>query len=175
MKNLSFTIFFLLLLTTSKLVDAAAEFNFSGTLVEEPCLLDPEDSAIEIDYGTVISKLLYSHQRTAGKPFTLHLLECDLSLGESVSVTFIGTEDSEQPGLIALDALSTARGVAIGIETLDNKLIPVNQATQAQKLSSGSNELNFSIFVSAAHEAVKNKGIISGSVYSHAIFRLYYD
>ena len=175
MKNLSVSIFLLLLLTTSRFVDAGAEFNFSGTLVEEPCVLAPEDSAIEIDFGTVISKLLYSHQRTAGKPFTLHLLECDLSLGEFVNIKFLATEDSLQPGLIALDAISTASGIAIGIETTENKLVPVNKPTDNIALRAGDNALQFQAFISGENESIRKKSILTGSIFSLITFSLDYE
>lgn len=165
----------LLLISYPVAVYAEAEMRFSGTLVEEPCSLAPADSAIEIDFGSVINKLLYSHQRTLGKPLTLHLLECDLSLGETVSVTFLGTEDIQQPGLIALDAESTASGVAVGFETVDNILVLVNQPSQRHTLKMGSNELNFLVYISAASDAVRDKAITPGSLKTSAIFSFNYE
>lgn len=165
----------LLLMLQSGLVYADAEIHFSGKLVEEPCLLDPEDRAIEIDFGTVINKFLYSYQRTPGKKFILHLLECDLNLGETVMVTFMGTEDINQPGLIALDISSTAGGVAIGIETSENALIPINKPSPMYQLEPDKNEINIQAFISATNEAKQKKTIIPGIIKSTAIFRLEYE
>lgn len=163
------------LLLMPLLACADAEVNFSGTLVEEPCSLAPEDSVIDIDFGTIASKYLYSYRRTLGKPFTLHLLACDLSLGNSVSITFNGSEDADQPGLIALDGASTASGVAVGIETADNRLIPVNKLGDEQRLETGNNELAFQVFVSAGEEAMKEKKIGPGSISSNITFELNYE
>lgn len=165
----------LLIFLQPAMVYADAEVNFSGTLVEEPCMLAPEDSAIEIDFGTVINKLLYSHKRTSGKPFTLHLLECDLSLGDKVSITFIGTEDADQAGMIALDASSTTSGIAIGIETLENELIPINRTAEFQTLKKGSNEINLQIFISAENKAINEKTITPGQLTTNITFLLNYE
>jgi len=165
----------LLFFVFSMPLKANSDVSFSGTLVEEPCLLDPNDSAFELDMGTVIAKMLYSHTRMPGKPFSLHLLECDLSLGNTISITFLGTEDLEQPGLIALGAGSTAKGVALGIETPQNILIPVNKPSVAQPLQEGANTLSLQYFISASKSSLENKLIKPGTVNYVMPFALEYE
>jgi type 1 fimbria pilin len=156
-------------------VAAQSDVNFSGTLVKEPCVLDPKDSAINLDFGTVINKMLYSHTRTNGLPFALHLQDCDLSLGDNVVLTFNGAEDLEQPGLLAFDATSTASGVALGIETVDNLPLPINKPLEKIKLTPGSNQIDLMVYISASAEAIKNKSIMPGNVSALMSFGLEYE
>lgn len=160
----------LLVMIQPAVVHADAEMRFSGTLVEEPCSLAPEDTAIEIDFGTIVNKQLYSHQRTLGKPFTLHLMDCDLSLGDAFSIMFTGIEDIEQPGLIMLDPSSSAKGVAIGIESSQGDFLPVNILSPWKTLKEGKNEINLQSYISASNESLIDRSIISGSIF--AIFHL---
>lgn len=91
---------------------AAAEENmrFHGTLVAEPCVIPPGEEEIQLDFGTIVDKYLYLNIRTHSQSFALHLAECDLSLGNTVSITFSGTENAKLPGLLALDGGSSASG-----------------------------------------------------------------
>lgn len=72
---------------------AAVEDNlyFSGTLVNEPCVLAVEDELLELDFQSVVDKTLYLNGRTAGKAITLRLQNCQLGTGKSkVNITFSG-------------------------------------------------------------------------------------
>lgn len=78
----------------------AAEDNlyFSGTLVNEPCMLAEGDKLIEMDFKSVIDKDLYLNGRTKGRPIELHLQNCELDVGKRmVSITFSGNESSAPP------------------------------------------------------------------------------
>lgn len=61
--------------------------HFDGTLVAEPCELDPNTTDITLDFGTVIDKYLYLNTRTHSQPFAINLIECDISLGKEVVMT----------------------------------------------------------------------------------------
>jgi P pilus assembly protein, pilin FimA len=81
---------------------AAENMRFHGTLVAEPCVIQPGDEDIQLDFGTIVDKYLYLNTRTHSQSFALHLTECDLSLGNTVAITFTGTENAKLPGLLAL-------------------------------------------------------------------------
>ncbi|HFK5395527.1 TPA: fimbrial protein, partial [Escherichia coli] len=67
-----------------------------------------------------------------------------------VRVTLTGTEDSEQPGFLALDAASTAQGVGIGMEKTDGTAVLINNTSGATfVLSSGNNDLHFNAWLQA--------------------------
>lgn len=156
---------------------AAANDNvhFSGALVAEPCIVPDEDTDIRLDFGTVVEKYLYQYQRSLPEPFTIHLITCDPSVLSTVSVTFDAQADTELTDLIALDAVSTAKGVAIGIELADGRSLPVNKASPYTQLTEGNNELRFGAYVQARPTIIASKGLVAGEFTATATFILEYQ
>ncbi|WP_394854504.1 fimbrial protein [Serratia marcescens] len=152
----------------------AVAVNYRGELVAEPCVIPPGEENIELDFGTVIDKYLYLNQRTAGKEFTIQLTECDLSLGETVSVSFSGTESVALPGLLAISS-GGASGIAIGLENVSGELLPLNQPSGKLRLQEGSNRITLKAYVRGEPEAIKNKSIARGEFVSTATFLLDYE
>lgn len=156
-------------------VCAQSDVNFSGTLVQEPCTLAPESSDITVDFRSVILPYLYVNSHSPRTIFRIHLLDCDLSLGTLASVQFLGQEDAQQPGLLALGEDSQAQGVAIGIETLKGETIKINQSSKQYNLSSGDSILYFSSYVQASPEAKLNKSIVVGPFSAIVTFEIAYE
>ncbi|MBI6151091.1 fimbrial protein [Serratia surfactantfaciens] len=151
-----------------------AAVNYSGILVAEPCVIPPGEENIELDFGSVVDKYLYLNQRTQGKAFTLHLTECDLSLGETVSVSFSGAESVALPGLLAING-GGASGIAIGLENDLGELLPLNQFTGKQRLQPGSNRITLKAYIRGEPEAIKNKSIGRGAFSAASTFLLSYE
>jgi len=151
-----------------------AAINYSGVMVAEPCIVPPGEENIELDFGTVVDKYLYLNQRTPGKAFALQLAECDLSLGETVSVSFNGTESVALPGLLAINS-GGASGIAIGLESTSGELLPLNQFTGRQRLQPGSNRITLKAYVRAEPDAIKNRTIGTGGFSASATFLLNYE
>lgn len=149
--------------------------QYRGNLVAEPCTLLPEDENILLDFGTVIDKYLYLNTRTHSKPFQLHLIDCDISLGKTVKMTFSGTESVTLPGLLALDGGSEASGVAIGLETEDGQALALNQQSRGQEISDGNNTLSLQAYVKGEPEAITNRTIERGMFTAVATFSLEYE
>ncbi|HIE1345158.1 TPA: fimbrial protein [Serratia marcescens] len=148
---------------------------YRGSLVAEPCTLLPEDEDILLDFGTVIDKYLYLNTRTHSKPFQLHLIDCDTSLGKTVKMTFSGTESIALPGLLALDGSSEAKGVAIGLETQDGQALALNQQSRGHEISDGNNVITLQAYVRGEPEAITNKSIERGMFTAVATFNLEYE
>ncbi len=146
-----------------------------GALVAEPCVIPPGDEEITLDFGTIIDKYLYLNTRTLGQAFEIHLEECDLTLGKTVSVTFTGTENSALPGLLALDGGSAATGIAIGLETPSAQPLPLNQASDKSLLQPGSNIIALKAYVQGEPLAIANKTIVRGPFSAVATFNLEYE
>ncbi|WP_436876551.1 fimbrial protein [Siccibacter turicensis] len=155
----------------------AAEDNvhFSGALVSEPCTLPDTDADIKLDFGSIIKKSLYEYQRTMSKPFEIHLQDCDPSLMQTVSVTFQGTADAELKDMLAIDASSTAKGVAIGLELADGTPLPLNKAGPFSQLSAGNNTLTFNAYVQAKPGFLENNNIVAGNFSTIGTFVLAYQ
>lgn len=153
---------------------AAANLSLKGTLVVQACNLRPDDEMITLDLSRVHSQYLYAHTRTIGQSFYIHLQDCDTSVAESVTTTFGGRENSELPGLLALDGGSVARGIAIGIETPQNRPLPLNTASAEQTLSDGNNVIEFKAYVRGEPQAIADKSIRRGRFKATSTFTLAY-
>ncbi|EKS6736003.1 fimbrial protein [Enterobacter ludwigii] len=177
-KNVAFS---LLLMTGGVVMNAASgaappEINvkYTGNLVAEPCIIEPGQEYIVLDFANIIDKYLYINTRTLSKPFEIRLAECDLSIGKVVSVTFRGTESEALPGLLAVDSVSEARGIAIGLETPDSKPLAINTESDKYTLQSGNNLISLKAYIQGEPAAIANKTITRGPFSAIATFSLEY-
>ncbi|MFI8416181.1 fimbrial protein [Serratia sp. NPDC078593] len=168
-------LWFALLPVSAVLAAGENNLHLYGALVAEPCVIPPGEESIELDFGTVIDKYLYLNTRTLGQPFSLHLTECDLSLGKTVKITFIGTESLALPGLLAVDVGAGASGIAIGLETQQAKPIRINQASDNYMLQDGDNRIALKAYVQGEPDAITKQNIERGSFNATATFLLEYE
>ncbi|AIL61835.1 fimbrial protein [Pseudomonas alkylphenolica] len=155
----------------------AAEDNlyFSGTLVNEPCVLAEENELIKLDFKSVIDNDLYLNGRTKGRPIELRLKNCDLDVGKRiVSITFSGNESSEPPGLLVLQS-ATVQGLLVGLETTAGTALPLNKSHRMGELSSGDNLLNFNAYLQGEPEALANRSLGLGDFEASMTFALSYE
>ncbi|MFP2237305.1 fimbrial protein [Pseudescherichia vulneris] len=153
----------------------AIENNLSvtGTLVNEPCELDPSTSALNVAFGTVIEKNLYSDTRITGLPLVIKLVNCDLSLGSQVALTFKGTESTALPGFLATTGAGSS-GVVIGLALPDGTPLAFNQQTPAWTLTGENNTLTLNAYVAAEPEAISAKSLTPGDFTATATFEVSY-
>ncbi|EMB2350552.1 type 1 fimbrial protein [Serratia marcescens] len=165
------------LMAVSLSVLAAGDNNLylHGALVAEPCVIPPGDEEITLDFGTIIDKYLYLNTRTLGQAFEIHLEECDLTLGKTVSVTFTGTENQALPGLLAINGGSEATGIAIGFETPLSKPLPLNTQSDKSLLQGGGNIIALKAYVQGEPIAIADKTIGRGAFSAVATFNLEYE
>lgn len=154
----------------SSTVAAAQNLIMRGTLVDAPCLLRPGDENLVLDFGDVIDKLLYRYARTPSKPFELHLEGCEVSVFKNVKVTFQGTENSQLPGLLALDTGSMAQGIAIGMESNTGAALPLNIEGPTTALQTGNTVLAFQAYIQGEPSALSNRKIAYGPFRATATF-----
>ncbi len=164
-----------LLIAASGCWAAADNMHFSGALVAEPCTLRPGDEDIRLDFSTVIDKYLYTYGRTPGKAFSLVLQDCDISLGNTVKVTFSGAESAALPGLLKPDGGSQATGIALGLETMAGAPLALNKPSEGYAIGKGSNSLQLQVYVRGEPEAIAQKSIGLGAFSSVATFGLEYE
>jgi type 1 fimbria pilin len=169
----------LLLLTAPLLmaspVQAVDNLAFKGALVNAPCTLRAGDDNIALDFGTVIDKYLYSDSRTPSRAFSLHLDDCDTSVMTGVKLTFTGIQSTGLPGLLALDAASVARGVAIGMETDGGQALPLNVQSGTTPLTPGNMVIALRAYVQAEPAAQASQSIVRGPFTATATFALEYQ
>ncbi|HDL7747828.1 TPA: type 1 fimbrial protein [Yersinia enterocolitica] len=151
---------------------AVDNMRFHGALVAEPCTIRPGDDAISLNFGTVVDKYLYSNQRTLGKQFQIHLVDCDISLGTTANIIFTGNDSVNLPGLLAVD--SSDMGIAIGLETLAGKPLYLNQSSDDIALDTGNNIITLKAYVRGEPEAISQRTIKRGEFNAVATFNLQY-
>jgi len=148
---------------------------FSGTLVNEPCVLAEEDELIKLDFKSVIDKDLYLNGRTKGRPIELRLKNCDLDVGKRmVSITFRGNESSEPPGLLVLQS-ATVHGLLVGLETTGGVAMPLNKTHSMGELSSGNNVISFKAYLRGEPEVLANRTLGLGDFEGALTFALSYE
>lgn len=103
------------------------------------------------------------------------MAQCDLSLGKTVSITFKGTENAQLPGLLALAASSQARGIAIGMETLQGQPLPLNSAGGKYPLQDGGTVIGIQAYVRGEPEALAKRTLGRGAFSAIATFSLDYQ
>ncbi len=135
--------------------------QISGTLVNEPCTMNPDNNTLSVAFGSVIEKTLYSDSRTKPVPFKVTLTDCDTSIAKSLNLTFSGTEDAALPGMLAASG-DGGKGIAIGIATAEGVSLPVNQTTPAFALQDGTTVINLQAWVEAEPDVIAQQSLISG-------------
>lgn len=153
---------------------AVDNMRFHGALVAEPCTIRPGDEAIILNFGTVVDKYLYSNQRTLGKQFQIHLVDCDITLGTTAKIMFTGNDSVNLPGLLAVNGSSNNMGVAIGLETPTGKPLPLNQSSDEILLSAGGNVITLKAYVQGEPDAIAQRTIQRGEFNAVATFSLEY-
>lgn len=147
--------------------------NFSGALVSEPCELDPATSDLTVDFKTIIVKSLYINSRTNSIPFTINLINCDISLGNQVTMTFKGTESQALPGFLAVTG--SASGIAIGLEQQNGIPLPINKPSPELALNNGVTSFTLNAWVEGEPDAIKNSSISTGNFSATATFEMAYE
>lgn len=146
--------------------------KFSGTLVSEPCELDPQTSDLTVNFQSVIEKDLYLNTRTKSIPLVINLTGCDSSLGNLVTLTFKGTESTALPGLLTVTG--TAAGIAIGMENQDGTPLPLNQPSPQLAIADGTNSYIFKAYVMGEPAAIQSQTITPGDFTATATFEIAY-
>ncbi|MOA36199.1 Major MR/P fimbria protein precursor [compost metagenome] len=93
----------------------------------------------------------------------------------TVSVTFEGTADSELTEMLALDASSTAKGVAVGLELVDGTPLAINKPSPFSQISFGSNTLSFNAYIKTQPSRLTNKTLVAGEFTAVSTFVLLYQ
>lgn len=130
--------------------------HFRGSLVDAACAVstDSQDQVVDLGQHPIhIFKAV--KDKSELRPFTIKLEDCDTTQATTASVAFIGSEDSVDNSLFAVNADndngSNATGVGIQIlDHLSNPVVPnaisdgTVSSTAPVTLNDGENTLNFS-------------------------------
>lgn len=138
---------------------ADTDVEFSGTLVADPCQIEMDSLEQEINFGNIAAKTFINHNYSVAKSFSIHLTECDLSLGNQVSVTFLGEEDSTHPGTLAVTG--SAKGISIRMTDSEGRLVAPNEAQPVSGLHAGDTILEYQARIQAQDFSQVSEGDFS--------------
>lgn len=82
-------------------------------------------------------------------------------MGNEVEISFLGDGDLMLPELLAING--TAKGIALGIETIDGENIKINKSILRKKLTDGKNIITINAYIQAYTTAIENNEIIDGN------------
>ncbi|HCR1107296.1 TPA: type 1 fimbrial protein [Klebsiella aerogenes] len=172
--RLVFLYLFMLPVSAQAKNNGQTTIEISGVLVNEPCDLAPDSSAINIDFGTIFKKNFANSSRTLSRHFSIKVINCDLSIGSKASFSFKGKESSVLPGMLSINE-GEMRSLAIGFEDSRGKLLDINKSSDFFPLSTGDNVFNFGAYVQAEEGAMKKNDIIAGNFSASATLEINYQ
>ncbi|MTC59815.1 fimbrial protein [Providencia rustigianii] len=156
---------------------AQNNMKIKGTLVNAPCVVLPENSKVEVDFGDIRLLDIYEPGfQFPNESFTLVLSDCDLTIAQKLKVKFSGTENLLLPGSLALTGSDLNPGLGIFIELTDGTPMKINQFSSLMPISkAGKNELQFNSFIKATSDVVNNKQVKVGKISATATFIFEYE
>lgn len=119
--------------------------QYSGRITAESCIVQAASNSQRVDMGEFsVADFLKAGDVSPAKPFTIALERCSSGI-RAAKVTFSGTLDAQDRGLIALTAgADAARGVGIEIlSATGGRLVPGTQVREP--VGPGSAVLNYSL------------------------------
>lgn len=154
---------------------AAENVRFHGTLIADPCQLELESEHILVDMGHIDDRFLFDHQRSLNTPFYLKVTACDLSVAQTLYISFKGTASTELEGLLAVNIGGKKSGIAIGLQNAKNEAIPLDKKTKISELISGYNEILLGAYIQAEPSAVATRKVEYGYYQATTTFLLDYQ
>lgn len=151
---------FLLIYSASAFSDT--DVVFDGVLIAEPCSISPSSEEQVVDFKNIPSKTFISNNRTVPEKFGLQLKECDLSLGQTVTVSFKGRESDNAAGNFATDG--DAKGISIALEDSKGNPVHPNQPAEAISLNEGDTLLEYNAYIQADDYSRVDFGDFTSSV-----------
>lgn len=158
--NRTLIAFFVLIYSASAAADT--DVVFDGVLVAEPCNISTDSEEQTVDFKNIPSKTFISSNRTVPERFSILLKECDLSLGQTVTVSFQGRESDNAQGNFATDG--DAKGISIAIEDREGNAIHPNQPAKSVMLDDGDTALEYNAYIQADDYSRVDYGDFTSSV-----------
>lgn len=178
MKKFIFTVAFGAMVCASAASDASAvgiggsgKVNFSGSIVDAPCSMDPNTADQTVELGATSNLHLSNGSTSTPKPFKILLEGCSGETLGSVTTTFKGLQADEDTTLLRL--IGSASGAAIAINDYKGRQIKMGEASPAYNLATGNNELDFSANLKGFGS--EEKPVVPGEFTAIANFTLDYN
>lgn len=130
--------------------------NMHGSILITPCAINMPDEFQSIDLGVVTTGEFQHEGRGPGRPFSIHLINCNLETGEPENptaswfqVTFDGKDDAS---LFGLQGIS---GAGIEITDMQGHVAHLGEPMPANRIVGRSMTLNYVLWLAADHHALQ--------------------
>lgn len=140
--------------------DSSYNVKFTGTIVAETCDVDVSSKNQSINIGTFSTADFPTvGSTTIFKPVDISLKNCTQGIS-GAKVFFTGTEDSDDPSLLALEDTDgtgqMASGVGVEILDVNQKTVPINNVeSDLYTLTKGKNTLAFYLRYKSTQPTIK--------------------
>lgn len=146
--------------------------HFTGTVVEEPCVITQNTADQIVDLGSVASRELAAKNDISIKvPFNIILEKCDTTTIKSA--TFAFTAVSSPYEVTALLNNGDADKVGVQITDASGAIVPLNATPTAYSLALTAGSQNIAKFT--AHMIATGTGVTAGSVDTQVTFKIAYS
>jgi P pilus assembly protein, pilin FimA len=147
--------------------------EFTGSIIDAPCSVDPDSSKVEVKFGQVSKSVLADGGKSASQDFTIDLVNCDFgspATNNKVTATFNGVSATTDNTL--LNIAGTASGAGVGIQTYQGEQITLGTPSSAFALSgNGDHQLKFAAFL----QGLNSGSVTEGDFSATANFELAYQ
>lgn len=144
--------------------------HFKGEIIDAPCSIAPESVDQTVDLGQVSNSALKDSGQSSPVFFNIKLQNCDISTYKTVTATWSGTENAEQPGTWGITG--TASGAGIVLRDASGKQVVLGQETAATTLTANDTNIEMSAFLKGNGTTAN---IVPGAFSSTADFVLAYQ
>lgn len=144
--------------------------TFTGSIIDAPCSITPDTVDQTVKLGEVTKKALENSGTSVPQNFSIKLTQCDTATLKNVSSTFTGAPAVGNPDNLGITG--TASGASIVLTDGSGKQIKLGQASAAQRIQDGNNDLVFSAYLKGDGASA---ALIPGDFTSVANFTLAYQ
>lgn len=129
--------------------------NFSGEIVDTPCVVSTDSQSVDVSLGQVKSSHFAAIGDTSDfSDFKINLEECSTATLKNATVQFNGAASSNKDLLAINSGANAASGVGIEIADSTGTIIPLNTVSGSYALADDENTLNFKAHYKATVAAV---------------------
>ncbi|WP_273968325.1 fimbrial protein [Enterobacter cancerogenus] len=147
--------------------------TFTGAIIDAPCSINPDSIDQTINLGQIASAALKDGGTSTPRQFQIKLENCSTATAKTVKTTFTGAAGAD--GRLGIDG--TAKGASIAITDGKGKLIKLGEATDAQTIQDGNNNIEFAAYLQGDGKDGDGKDttIVPGDFHSITNFTLAYQ
>ncbi|WP_164058253.1 fimbrial protein [Serratia marcescens] len=142
--------------------------SFTGAIIDAPCSINPDSIDQTINLGQIASGTLANGGTSTPRQFQIKLENCSTATAKTVKTTFTGAAGTD--GRLGIDG--TAKGASIAITDGKGKLIKLGEATDAQTIQDGNNNIEFAAYLQGDGAST---AVIPGDFHSITNFTLAYQ